>query len=241
MEPIADESTETSGTDTGSLDCGLSDDETGMVIDMPDEPADDVWLVVNFADQVIGELAASEVDSIVDHDDVFSEGSPVFLHLTRDGFGFVLNEFAASYIVFNHDVVHYTGPDCTGTPVDLFATVKETDSTLSQGDCNIQSAMLLGDAIVLHYGYQEVAQAWVNQNWPDALGVVVHQDALDARWFWMPVDQNWPEWRTTQSVLHHDGSCSNEESAGCMVSFIESDWTPPAVVGPKRLVFAPAP
>lgn len=225
-----DDSTES----TSDSETDAATEETGT-----ETTADLEWHVYDAADNFVGTLATPDADAFADHDDMFGAGiEPSVAYLTNDeGHGFLLNQAGPSTIILAHDEVLYSGPDCTGTPMDYFATMLVDGTTLPLADCNPEGVEANLDQIQVHYGLKESAAEFVELRWPGALGLLMSRDY--EQWYGLPVDQPWPTPTTALSRRAVGGACGTFADAipVCAVEFVETDWQ---IVsqggGPFRLV-----
>jgi hypothetical protein len=236
-----DTTTDTTEDDTtdDTTDGGDTTDETTET----GEP-EMVWNVYNAEDEFVGRLLSPAPELFVDHDDMFSEPEPRIAHLTNpDGFGFLLNFSDPSFIPVAHDDVRFTGPGCTGTAIDYFASPLSEDGSIPLADCNDASIEAMMDEIQLHYGPHDSASDYVATNWPGAVGLVIAREPA-AKWYHLPIDQPWPSQQTALSTHPTNGGPCEELPASefvCAVELLETDWEPAFGGGPFRLVEEPAP
>jgi hypothetical protein len=194
----------------------------------------------------VGILATPAAEAFTDHSDMFAVGDPAAAYVTSpDGFGFVVNAFDESFVAIKHDVVMYTGPDCTGTPVDYFATHLDLPGDgLTFDECDDAAIEPLLPMLELHYGLETDVGPFVQMRWPGGSGLLVRRDnEVDSVVYKMPVDQPWPSRVDVLSGLTlADGSCENYGAPVfvCAIEFADYGWTPPVHQGgPYSLVMEP--
>lgn len=207
-----DTSTETStdtSTDTGTEDTGVTDAE---------------WDVITADDQFVGRLATPEANTLPNLDDIFAGVDVVYLTDSGAGlvWGFNFNGFVGG-IDIPHDV-WFSEKGCTGIASTRFVTVKATDASPAQVDCNMDTINAMASDVIMHFGQQADAAAWVEWRWPGADGVVARRNGGD-RWYGLPVDQEWPAWKFVQSRRLTDGTCQDFDSSGCMIELIDIGWS----------------
>jgi hypothetical protein len=227
------------GDGDGDLDTGDGDG------DGDGDPAGPVWHVYDGA-EFVGVLGTPSADAFTDHSDMFAAGDPdaAYVH-SPDGYGFAVNAWDESFVALKHDVVMYTGPDCTGTPVDRFASyAANQDQGLSFEDCDDAMIGPLQPLLILHYGLKEDVAPWVDWRWPGGVGTLLRRDQEpDSVIYKLPIDQPWPsrlDALSEKSIV--TGDCTNyaQPQFVCGLELEDYDWMPPqGMGGPYSLVIAP--
>lgn len=228
---------ETGTEDTATVGDSSSDSDTGSDTGSPA----DMWLLVDSANVIVGELASPDASEWTNHEDMFAPELPGVAYVTRsddDGavWGFNFNGWEGGLTIPND--VRFSGPDCTGTASTLFVTVKQTGNSPSQADCEPLTIASMGDAVILHFGMPDVFADWVERRWPGADGAVGRRSPT-GQWYGIPADQSWPEYRFSQSRRLADGTCENFMSSGCSIELVDLGWDSMTdYADPIRLVHA---
>ncbi len=175
-----------------ATDTGTTDGTTGIT-GTSDLPADTVWNVYDDTDAYVGELATPDAGAFADHSDMFAPGQPRTAFLTTpDNFGFLLVTAGTAFYGPEHDSMMFTGENCTGTPIDFFATYADKPETsIVVEDCNLAGASLPG--VVPHYTF---TTEWLEQHWPGADGLLMPR-VDGSEWYTLSFDQPWPSQRVT--------------------------------------------
>lgn len=225
------------GTDTATVGDSSSDSDTGSDTGSPA----DMWLLVDSADVIVGELASPDASEWTNHEDMFAPDLPGVAYVTRSDdegnvWGFNFNGWEGG-LTIEHDV-WFESEDCTGTASTRFVTVKQTGNSPSQADCELLTIESMGDGVVLHFGMPDAFADWVGWRWPGADGAVGRRSPT-GQWYGIPVDQTWPEYRFSQSRRLADGTCENFMSSGCSIEVVDLGWDSMTdYADPIRLVHA---
>lgn len=225
-------------TDTGTTDVG-SDDATddGAYWDSFGETA---WNVYNSSDQVIGWLATPDQSAFADHEDIFSTVVPRNAYMYReDGYGLMLTSSGYLWLPVPH-AVRFTGPNCTGTPLGIFATKTDDPSEgVPAALCTPAGIESMDGKLDIHYGLHDDTAAWVEATWPNAPGIVVQHffDSTFATYYDLPTANQWPVPAFARSQRLANGACEEfgAEEFVCAVEFEESGWQPLPATPPFSL------
>lgn len=244
--PIAEtsDSTET-GDGDGDGDPGTGDGDGDGETETGD-PIDLRWAVLDGNDLFVGWLASPPATEFADHENIFSgpvgPGFPreAFLTTTHE-YGFWLVTAGTSYTTLGtaDATVLFTEPGCSGIAHDRIGSMPGDGAPVLGPDCSDPAIddLIAGDQVQMHYWTEQTFGDWMGTYWPGALGQVVSTPSL-SHFYWLPLEQEWPEMLTAVSVRYPDGACAELTMPidSCAVRLFDTIWEPLSHEGPYSLV-----
>jgi hypothetical protein len=202
------------------------------------------WAAFDSDDNFVGWLASPEPDDILDHADIFSDGSPAQVHLTLDDPAFGGGEYGFTIVsdgAFEGSVygpmtpggVLFTRPGCTGVAHQRIASYNGGGPVTKPHCTDEQIDALRGQGqIVMHYPTEAEFDAKMADQWPLAAGQIVLSTI--GEYFLLPQDQAWPQMFTAVSMRLSGNTCVSIDVPipACSVRLTDIDWTAPEPMPP---------
>jgi hypothetical protein len=197
------------------------------------------WAIIDGDNEFVGWLSTPGPDDIADHDDIFSEAAPPAVFVTEKlggehGFSLIQTGIVTGAL---NGPVHFTGPMCTGIAHGWIATYSG-GGPIPAPHCTDGQIDFLSDKgmVAMKYKTESEFETMLDEQWPGAAGQVMRSAA--GAYYLLPIDQQWPEMLTTQSIAGPDDTCVEliNPTPGCSVRLLETDWSPTSAAPPFSLV-----
>jgi hypothetical protein len=209
------------------------------------------WAAVDQDDQFVGWLTWPPPELVWPHGpDItvnIDQGSPIQIYLTLDDldpsgeFGFWLDDGGPHELIetAGYGAIRYSEQGCTGVPHVIFGR-NSLYALLTEGECaNVEA--LDPTEYTFFYPFKSVFEGWLDTFWGGAEGLVAQSTWYGFDRYLIPREQTWPEILTSRSyydVSTHDCLEMAPENT-CAIRLIETDWDPPQVDTPFKIVELP--
>jgi hypothetical protein len=237
LDSAASDSTDGCGTSTDSTETTDTDSTT----ETTDTGMEDPWYVTSGGLNVVGQLMSPGPEEFAFPGDMFDGSIPRVAHVMTDtGYAFYVNQHVRFFDTIAHNDLYFTGPDCTGTALDHFASRVPDGIHLNMNGCESPSDLDgYVQAFEFHYPFYQQAKERLDLHWPGAVGFMMHKisASIDKRWYELPIDQPWPIWASANSVRNiFTNECTPIPTMGmCAVAFNVSEYNIGLQDGPFHL------